>query len=139
MNLKTKKIIALLCVAGGTLSYVAPMAFAGSASKDVNLNAYCKVHAYCNTVAGNGVDYASYSASILGNDADGVVVVSEYGTCDSQYKKRNNFTVNDGFEVTKGHKLSKTCTIWPWESNTHAYQIIEDHSTEIIRIKAKIN
>ena len=35
MNLRTKKIIALLCVAGGTLSCVAPMAFAGSASKDV--------------------------------------------------------------------------------------------------------
>ena len=36
-------------------------------------------------------------------------------------------------------KLSKTCTIWPWESNTHAYQIVKHVGSEIIKIKASIN
>ena len=139
MNLKTKKIMATLCAVGGTFLYITPTVLAGSASKDVNLNAYCRVHAYCNGVAGNGVDYASYNASVLGSDADSVVVVSEYGTCNAKYGNRNNFTVNGGYQVKKGHKLSKTCTIWPWESNTHAYQIVKHVGSEIIKIKASIN
>lgn len=70
---------------------------------------------------------------------DNALVVSEYGTCNAKYGNRNNFTVNGGNQVKKGHKLSKTCTIWPWESNTHAYQIVKHVGSEIIKIKASIN
>lgn len=139
MNLKSKRVLASLCVAGGIISYAAPTVWASSSSADKNLNSYCKVHAYCNGVVGTGVDYASYNASVLGSDANGVVVVSEYGTCNSSYGNKNKFSAGKGYEVKKGHSLSKTYTVWPWESNTHVYQIVKYNGTEIIRIKAKVN
>lgn len=139
MNLKSKKLLALLCVAGGVFSFIAPTVWASSSSTDKYLNTYCKVHANCNGVAGTGVDYATYNASVLGSDANGVVVVSEYGTCNAQYGDKNKFSAANGYEVKKGHNLSKTCTVYPWETNTHVYQIVKHTGKEIIRIKAKIN